>query len=49
MGAYLEIAFTDQRLISSHRERPEDIASILGQEGKRVLQYIHSKCGKLEG
>lgn len=30
------------------RERPEDIAGIGGQEGKRLLDYIKARCGKLE-
>lgn len=30
-----------------YRERPEDIAGIGGQEGKRLLDYIRDRCGKL--
>lgn len=34
--------------LDPHRERPEDIAGVGGQEGRRLLDYIKERCGKLE-
>jgi len=41
-------AGADRQRTNSDGERPEEILGVGGQESKRVLQYIQSKCGKLD-
>jgi len=41
-------AGADRQRTNTDGDRPEDIQGVGGQEGRRVLQFIQSKVGKLE-
>jgi hypothetical protein len=50
MGTYIDdnLVHACLLLVAFTSERPEDSAGVGGQEGRRLLDYIKERCGKLE-